>query len=333
MIFCVSFPSSQLPLPQNTLPRTSNTPGWKQPVSLDNPACHYAHYQKFEDHHLLHPFANDPDNLHLPSSGQIRKSRSIEVLVCDEELSDLPVRDEEVYPPKLLRLTSRRHSFSRGISTLSSEASPPVVIARGSSPIPIHEPQRRPGSENEGTNGTPTNVISVGQPVCEHMAMVELRTSETQAGSYFFHSRSSSLESSSTIRIVTGEEDLSQPDESPSLPTRFRRQHGHSRSSSLTNPAIHPRGSASREGRDPHAHHRTDSLSSDEIWDMDLDSPVGKTHPCSENNSNHGDGGAQPPRRGRRLSEVISGNIAHVAPVLTHTVVALIYAFVCTRQK
>ena len=34
-----------------------------------------------------------------------------------------------------------------------------------------------------------------------------------------------------------------------------------------------------------------------------------------------------------RLSEVISGNIAHVAPVLTHTIVALIYAFVCTRQK
>ena len=332
IVCCLPPPPPPPPLHQHTLPRTSDTPSWRQPVSLDNPTCRKAHYQECEDHLLLRPFAHDPDNLHLPSGGQIRKSRSIEVLVCGEELSDFPVR-EEAYPPKLLRLTSRRHSFSRGISTPSSESSPPVFVGSRSSPIPFHKPQRRPGSEYEGTNGTPTNVISVGQPVSEHMAVVEVGT-ETEAGSFFiFHSRSSSLESSSTIRIVTGEEELSQPDDSPSLPARFKRQHGHSRSSSLTNPAIPPRGSTSGEGRDPHAHHRTGSLSSDEIWDMDLDSPGGKTHPSLRNDRNHGDGGAQPPRRGRRLSEAISGNIAHVAPVLTHTIGALVYAFICTRQK
>ena len=72
-------------------------------MSLDNPTCRKAHYQECEDHLLLRPFAHDPDNLHLPSGGQIRKSRGIKVLVCGEELSDFPVHDE-VYPPKVLRL-------------------------------------------------------------------------------------------------------------------------------------------------------------------------------------------------------------------------------------
>ena len=173
----------------------------------------------------------------------------------------------------------------------------------GSSFIPVHKPQHRPGSEFEGENGTAANVISVGQPLSEHAAVtVEVGISEIHQNAFFiFHYRSSSLESSATIRIITGEEELSQPDESPSLPTRFRRQHGHSRSSSLTNSTVHP---GMRTTEDTHAHHRTDSHSSNEIWDMNLDSPVEKTQ-SSENNGFHGNGVAQPPHRGRRLSEVM----------------------------
>ena len=49
--------------------------------------------------------------------------------------------------------------------------------------------------------------------VSEHAVMVEIGISEIHQNSFFiFHSRSSSLESSATIRIITGEEELSQPD-------------------------------------------------------------------------------------------------------------------------
>ena len=302
-------PTPSLSSPQHPLPRTMDPPIWSLPT---NPPCHTAN---FDDHLFPHPLTSDPD--HLPPTGQIRKSRSIEVLVCEEGPEDFEY-NERVVPPILLRLASRRHSFSRGISN------DPKFVARGSSPIPVHKPPHR--SEFEGANGTATNVISVGQQVSEHSVMVEVGISEVHQNSFFiFHSRSSSLESSATIRIVTGEEELSQPDDSPSLPTRFRRQHGHSRSASLTNSTVHPGMSATE---DPHAHHRTDSHSSNDIWNMNLDCPVERT----EHNGFHGNGVAQPPRRGRRLSEVMLENLAHAAPLLTHTIGAVV-AIICAQKK
>ena len=299
--------------PQHSLPCTMDPPTWSLPT---DPPCHKTN---FDDQLFPHPFVSDPD--HIPPTSQIRKSRSIEVLVC-EEGPDHFEHNEGVVPPKLVRLTSRRHSFCRGISD------EPEFVARGSSPIPVHKPQHRPGSEFEGENGSAANVISVGQSVSEHSVMVEVGISEVHQNSFFiFHSRSSSLESSTTIRIITGEEELSQPDDSPSLPTRFRRQHGHSRSSSL-NSTILP---GVKTTEDTHTHHRTDSHSSNEIWDMNLDSPVEKTQ-SSENNGFHGNGVAHPPRRGRRLSEVMLENLAHAAPLLTHTIGAVV-AIICAQQK
>ena len=73
------------------------------------------------------------------------------------------------------------------------------------------------------------------------------------------------------------------------------------------------------------------SHSSNEIWDMNLDSPVEKTQ-SSENSGFYGNGVAQPPHMGRRLSEVMLENLAHADPLLTHTIGAVV-AFICAQKK
>ena len=72
------------------------------------------------------------------------------------------------------------------------------------------------------------------------------------------------------------------------------------------------------------AHHKTDSPSSKDIWDMNLDSPLKKLKTMASM--------AQPLYRERRLSEVMLEYFAHAAPLLAHTTGAVV-AFSCAQQK
>ena len=79
----------------------------------------------------------------------------------------------------------------------------------------------------------------------------------------------SSLESSATVCIITGEEELSWPDESPpSQPASEDNMTTHTQQTQLSTLGLEIYTA------DTHAHHRTDSHSSKDIWDMDLDSPA-----------------------------------------------------------